>query len=435
MKTQTETKLEEIGVTRTWYIPVAALGLLLMATPVRYTDVTRVFSDKVGIVLLVLAFAVASEGLRVSGVFDRAGTWVSRRADNTYQLVLYFSVMTAVATVFTSNDIVILGLTPVIISVATATGITNLKILLLSQFVIANTLSMATYIGSPTNIILSQELGVDFVEYAVYMTVPAAISFMTTMLLIFTFMRASETVERLHSFRIEPLGETHTEATAQMERSGYGWILLFGVSVCGVAVLTIYGLSLLWCAVPLSVLGAYSLYRRPEWTVSDFSRLPYGIVFFGVCFFVIGDTLVSTDVVVTDMVPVLQTQLEGSIAYTPAPIIVGSAILVNIVNDLPAAAILAPLADSIVFQSRAGRILVIQSLLIGLNIGKYLTQVGALAGILWFKQMNVTDETDSIVFPDATDLLVFGLVHFVFTGTVLSVYLSAEYLILTSSII
>lgn len=431
MKRDYETRLEHIGITRTWYIPVFAVSILYLTSSVDQSIILSVLIDKIDIILLVLCFSLLSEGLSRSDVFDYAGAWMCRNAENKTQFVLQIFVVTSVVTLFTSNDIVIIALTPIIIKLAVSSGLKNLKIVLLSQFVVANTLSMATYIGSPTNIIISQEIGMNFIQYSIYMLIPSIISFFTSLAILFAFIKASEKISWMSNYKMNPDFTIQEPDDRNLDQESYIWITLFVLSVITVAFLTLYGMSLLWCAIPTLLLSTFILYNGQSSLTSNFSELPYGIFFFGISFFVIGESIVSSRLVSSNVTPALNSFFSNNPNLSWIASFLSSGLLVNIFNDLPASAIIAPILDNIDFVSEAHRIVTIQSVLIGLNIGKYLTQVGSLAGIIWFTQIDNASSRD-LELPSKSDLLFFGLVNFVITGAVLSLYLLLEYRILSS---
>lgn len=431
MKRDYETRLERIGITRTWYIPVFAVLILYLTSSVDQSTILTVLIDKIDIILLVLSFSLLSEGLSRSDVFDYAGAWMCRNAENKTQFVLQIFVVTSVVTLFTSNDIVIIALTPIIIKLAVNSGLKNLKIVLLSQFVIANTLSMATYIGSPTNIIISQEIGMNFIQYSIYMLIPSIISFFTSLAILFAFIKAPEKISWMSDYKMNPDFTVQEPDDKNLDQESYVWITLFILSVITVAFLTLYNMSLLWCAIPTLLLSTFLLYNGQSSLTSNFSELPYGIFFFGISFFIIGESIVSSQLVRSNVTPVLDSFASNNPNISWLASLVSSGLLVNIFNDLPASAIIAPILDNINFISEAHRIVTIQSVLIGLNIGKYLTQVGSLAGIIWFRQISKAS-SEGLELPSKSDLLLFGLVNFVVTGAVLSLYLLLEYRILSS---
>lgn len=110
--------------------------------------------------------------------------------------------------------------------------------------------------------------------------------------------------------------------------------------------------------------------------------------------------------------------------------------IVNVFNDLPAATIVSPIFSQLVFESELHKIVMIKGVLVGLNIGKYITQIGALAGIAWFSQIRreIKEQDTDIEVPSKRSLLIFGIINFAITGLILSLYLILEYELLNATI-
>lgn len=87
-----------------------------------------------------------------------------------------FTLLAAVFTLVTSNDIVILTLTPIILQFSKKTDPHLLLPLLLAEFCSANSFSAGLLSGNPSNIILSSVFEIDFTTYLQYLLVPAILS-------------------------------------------------------------------------------------------------------------------------------------------------------------------------------------------------------------------------------------------------------------------
>ncbi len=84
------------------------------------------------------------------------------------RLFSYFFLFSAALTILTSNDIVILTLTPIIAALASYAKIDPTPALF-GQFFAANILSLELFIGNPTNIIVAEAYGLSFLGYSVWM--------------------------------------------------------------------------------------------------------------------------------------------------------------------------------------------------------------------------------------------------------------------------
>lgn len=112
------------------------------------------------IILLILSFAYLSISLDISGFFKAAATYVVGLArGNGHRLLIYVYLLCSCLTYFTSNDIVILSMTPLLMHVGDCSSIRDAVPLLVTQYIAANTASMGLLVGSPSNIILGEGVG------------------------------------------------------------------------------------------------------------------------------------------------------------------------------------------------------------------------------------------------------------------------------------
>ena len=118
-----------------------------------------------------------ARGFKHSGYFKYSAYRVLEICDGKMtRMNLYLFCLCSVLTFATSNDIVILVMTPTVIELCRQARIRNACLLLLSQFIAANTLSMGLLIGSPTNIIVASEVGLSFFEYLMLMLIPSVLA-------------------------------------------------------------------------------------------------------------------------------------------------------------------------------------------------------------------------------------------------------------------
>ncbi len=147
--------------------------------------VTETCRDKIPIILLIQSFAYLSISLDMSGFFKASATYVVRAAKcNGTVLLISIYLLVSVMTYFTSNDCVILALTPLIIHIADCSTIQDVVPLLIVEFVAANTSAMGLLVGSPTNIILGAALDLSFVRYWLLMLLPCAVAVAVTLVML-----------------------------------------------------------------------------------------------------------------------------------------------------------------------------------------------------------------------------------------------------------
>ena len=220
------------------------------------------------------------------------------------------------------------------------------------------------------------------------------------------------------------------------------WIMIFATFVALVAVVTFVQLSLYWCAIPsIAIAVAYwGLSKEHEESIrKPLKRLPYGVFFFGMTFFVFAQAFTESSLVETAVIPTMNSLFAESPIRASFVGVFGSGLLVNVFNDLPAAALVANMLSRVEVHSIVTEIILVQASLIGLNIGTYMTPVGALAGLIWFNQLRIHREeqrnhfpelVEEMDFPTRSDLIRYGVMHFVFTGLSTAVFLIFAWVLL-----
>ncbi|KAJ2395120.1 hypothetical protein GGI23_004425, partial [Coemansia sp. RSA 2559] len=158
--------------------PWIAILVLLASTTIKFgNEVVHGFVGSDGIqpyaiVILIFALAYICISLDQSGLLSYIAMHVTKRWGRNGRLLLVcFYLLSTIMAVLTSNDVVVLCLTPIICVFSDVTG-ADAEPFLIAMFVSANTASMALYIGNPTNIIASQANGIAFLQYSAWMVLP-----------------------------------------------------------------------------------------------------------------------------------------------------------------------------------------------------------------------------------------------------------------------
>jgi arsenical pump membrane protein len=188
--------------------PPLGVGGLLLATQVAarttggpaisWSGVSSELAVRFGVPILILCFAYLSISLDESGFFRWCSMKLLRVGGGSgKRLLLCLFVGVSALTFFTSNDIVILTVTPILIDLGNRARIRNMVPFLLALFVAANTASMGLYIGNPTNVVVGSAVGIGFVAYAERMIVPTLIATtlaLVTVWLLFTFLSRKDRI-------------------------------------------------------------------------------------------------------------------------------------------------------------------------------------------------------------------------------------------------
>jgi arsenical pump membrane protein len=434
-----------------WGVPVREIWppmlALLVAVRLELVDLSRAWEvvvDTSPIIVFILAFAIAAKGLGDSGFFTFAASRITSKGHGrTNRLILYLFALTSVLTYVTSNDIVILAVTPIIIATAVQSGISNARLLLLAQFIAANTISMGLFIGSPTNIILSESLGVNFFEYAALMFVPTTVAFMATFVMVHTIngsvLAFGRWQGRLGDFAGRWSFKEHYEPRAVSSEAWFGrdmsrWVACFVGGVLLTAGTTLVGASLYVAALPIIAVSLALGYvmatgrgrlARVRSAGTLLLGMPVGIIFFGFTFFVVADAFSATGFFAGQVVPSLEGRAADAGSWLPVWATGISGLSVNVFNDLPATALWAEAMVDMDFASPLERFAMIQSVLVGVNLGTYLTPVGALAGLIWFAAIRDASRryaADGVapLTPRRLGLIFYGLIVFVVVAFITS---------------
>jgi arsenical pump membrane protein len=391
------------------YGSIFGLIILINTTSASWGGFVASSLGKKDLILLILTFAYLAKSLDYSGLYSVLSLKIVEYARrNTTRLLIFMYILTSALTYATSNDIVILSMTPIILYVGYHAGIKNLVPYLITQFVAANTLSMGLYIGSPTNIVIADAVGWTFKEYFLNMLFPSVASFMTTLIvLIFVFTRLNLFGNKL---------EAKYEIPDQCEDAHFSKemglkVILFGLGLALMAIREgdqiplwhISGsLALLFLLLDVayfcktdrnlpdlnpdddnSKLPSPATLSRYKFFKEAVGSPPYEIIPFVFTFFYLVSWIGDLGGISQIAGFVKQIDNENLFAHGIA-FAASSGIIVNLLNDIPATVFLSDLLASLHFDSELKNKIAILCILVGVNIGCYITHIGALAGIMWF---------------------------------------------------
>lgn len=158
--------------------PMLGVALLLAMGVLDSADARFGFAGNMqvapyAIVVLFMSLAYVCISLEATGLLAHVAYRVAAAAGRSgWRLFFATFALSSVLTVATSNDIVVLTLTPIVCHVTTLLQLDPVPYLI-AQFFAANIWSAMLYIGNPTNIIVAEAAGVTFGEYSRWMTLPA----------------------------------------------------------------------------------------------------------------------------------------------------------------------------------------------------------------------------------------------------------------------
>ena len=327
--------------------------------------------NPIKILVLFFSMTLMSVFLDELGLFKFLASVASSKAkENQIILFLIFYFLTAILTVFTSNDVVILTLTPFICFFAKRSKINPIPYLV-GEFVAANTWSLMLMIGNPTNIYLATSAGITFIEYFKVMAIPTVVAGLAELGLLLLIFRKHLKVPLINN-----------EVTFRVEHRVPIIVGIIDLAVCLVFLIIssyikveMWLVSMICASFMLLFMFVYALIKREYFyhIGISLSRLPYQLIPFFLSMFVI---------VVSLNYQGISEQIAKFLGSNNTLWVYGysSFLASNLINNIPMSILFTDLANNL---TGIEHIKAVYGSIIGSNIGAFLTPIGALAGIMF----------------------------------------------------
>lgn len=369
-------KIGKISFQAFWVVTLLGAIIVLSTGQI---DISSLWNDLTGgkmnpikILILFISLSMISISLDELNFFNYLSTKALKIAKcSQYKIFFTIYFLVAILTVFTSNDIVILSLTPFIISFSKKAKINPLSFLI-CEFVNANTYSMLLSIGNPTNIYLVGAENVSFLYYLSKMWLPTFLAGISTLGVILLLFRR-DLAKKIENIEIED---------AVLKDKPLVIINLVVLSLTTIFLVISNYISLEMWLICLSAMLLMSLIlliysikaKKKEYILDTYRRLPYNLIPFIISMFILVLSLKENGVI-SSLQNILDTLSVNKIAET-FTYTISSTLFDNVINNIPMSVLF-----SSILEGRSE--LAIFSTIIGSNIGAYLTPIGALAGIMW----------------------------------------------------
>jgi len=372
-------KIGKVKLGTYWIIALVGALILLAFSLAPIDEVWRELTanssvNPLKIITLFFSMTLLSVFLDEVGLFKHLACLAAKKANkNQFTLFVVLYGLTALLTIFTSNDIVILTFTPFICFFCKNSKINPIPYLV-AEFTAANTWSLMLIIGNPTNIYLATSAHIGFFEYFQTMALPTLcaglVEFTVLILLCHRKLRV-------------PL--THSEEESPIKNKPALVIGLVHLFVClGFLIASSYINIEMWiialvCALSL-LLSASLLFliKKGGWSYlgESVKKLPYQLIPFFLSMFVI---------VVAINYQGIAAKIAEALGHSNAIWTYGfsSFFVSNLINNIPM---------SILFSDLCANNAAVYASIIGSNIGAFLTPTGALAGIMF---TNLVKEHDT----------------------------------------
>ncbi len=369
-------KIGKISFQTFWVITLLGAIIVLSTGQI---DISSLWNDLTGgkmnpikILILFISLSMISISLDELNFFNYLSTKALKIAKGS-QYKIFFTIyfLVAILTIFTSNDIVILSLTPFIISFSKKAKINPLPFLI-CEFVNANTYSMLLSIGNPTNIYLAGAENVSFLYYLSKMWLPTFLAGISTLGVILLLFRG-DLAKKIENIEIEDV---------VLKDKPLVIINLIVLSLTTIFLVISNYISLEMWLICLTAMLLMSLIlliysiktKKKDYLFDTYRRLPYNLIPFILSMFILVLSLKENGVI-SSLQNILDTLSVNKIAET-FTYTISSTLFDNVINNIPMSVLF-----SSILEGRSE--LAIFSTIIGSNIGAYLTPIGALAGIMW----------------------------------------------------
>jgi arsenical pump membrane protein len=356
-----------------WAVAAAGAVLLVAVGILSFKGARSALSSLGPTVGFLAALLVLADGCRRAGVFDALGAWMARGAHaNARRLLTMVFAAAATTTAVLSLDATIVLLTPIVFTTAARLP-TNPRPHVYACSHLANTASLLLPVSNLTNLLAFHASGLSFTRFGALMLVPWLAGL------------AIEWVVLSRSFAGELQRRTGRRGRAAPEEEielPMFALCVVALTLIGFGVSSLIGIEPVWIATAGAV--ALVLRERPAPKELVAAAEPTFLVFvlaLGVVVAAASEHGLSS--VIDSLIP-HSTGLPALLAVAFV-----SAIVANLVNNLPATLIILPVAAA------TGQAAVL-AMLIGVNVGPNLTYVGSLATLLWRRIVHAHDHDTDI---------------------------------------
>ena len=349
-------------------------------------------TDKIqpyAIIVLFMSLAYLSISIDSTGLFEYLAFRIAKSAGNSgARLFFYFYFLSSLLTLFTSNDIVILTLTPIIIYFCRQTKANPIPYII-AQFFAANIWSITLYIGNPTNIIVAQANNLTFVEYTSWTLLPTITAGLVCLGLLWLLFRKQIPRELempeldARSLIRDKFGATFGICSlicCLITLSLASWlnISLWLITLFFALILLVYNV------IHLILVRKRGLKTEDNAFTQILRRMPWKIISFVLGMFILVEALAQSGWV--DLLASLFASFSNNLIISILFMGLISTLACNLMNNQPMTILFTQiLLNGAFVVPSANKFGTMFALIMGSNFGANLTLIGALAGLMWHK--------------------------------------------------
>ena len=332
-------------------------------------------------IIFIAGMTVMVEGMGHAGFFGWLCLKIAKLVKyNTVSLLICFMLMSAVLAMFIDSITVIMFLAAVTITLSQTLKFDPVPIVLAEIFC-ANLGGSATMCGDPPNIIIGTALGYSFFDFLSNTGVIALISLVFVIAYFYFVMRKP----LKESEKERPSDIVYPKAEDEIKNKGgfIGAVLVFGIIVCLLVTHSITELSVATIGVVAIILTiiSISLTFGPKTMIEIFKKVDYKTLLFFVGLFVVVSGLEETGCL--EIVASFIEKISGGNPMLMVAIILWiSAICSAFVDNIPFAATMVPVIESMAAGAGIPLATLAWTLALGTDIGGSATPIGASANVV-----------------------------------------------------
>jgi arsenical pump membrane protein len=350
-----------------WAVAAGGAALLVAVGVLSTSDARSTLSQLGPTIGFLAALLVLADGCRRAGMFDALGALmaIGSRGRPGRLLAMVFLVAAGTTAVLSLDATVVL-LTPIVFATAARLR-TNPRPHVYACSHLANSASLLLPVSNLTNLLAFRASGVSFTRFGALMALP----WLVALLVEWVVLRASFAGD---------LRRPAVRAAQTGDRVDLPWfpIAVVVLTLVGFVLSSPLGIAPVWVAAAGALVLIVRQPPRPRELLR--SAEPTFLVFvLGLGIVVQGASQHGLASAVDSLLP------HGSSLLVLLAVAAISAVVANLLNNLPATLIILP----VVSASGPGAVL---AMLMGVNVGPNLTYVGSLATLLWRRIVHAHDE-------------------------------------------
>lgn len=358
-------KLPGLKVDRTGAAIVGALAMLAVGSISAQASWNAIDYKTIG---LLFGLMVVSGAFAVSGFYAWTANKVATLQISPSKLLAVFIVVSGLLSSILTNDVVVVAMTPLLVSITLARGLNPIPFLLGFCFA-ANTGSVGTLIGSPQNMIAAQALNVSFIDLLKVAGIPALLSLPIVWAVLNHLFKDKWTIEKTSKTNLAK----PTLAQPKLDILETVKALIVTVTIVVLFIIDIWPQEL----IALTAAGILLLNRKVA--SSDVLKEVDG----NLLLLIMGLFVVNAAMSTTGLPQTLLTDLKhmGLDSNQPLSLFFTSAALSNIVGNNPTVMLLVPYLDV-----GANVNALCAALVLGTGFSSNMVIFGSLAGIVVVEQ-------------------------------------------------